>query len=161
MDHQQERTVTPKKREINEITPMMTTILRRYLLDSRHSRYNTVVSMNTRDVVVVQSLSHVWHFCNPMTRSPPGSSVHGISQARILEWVAISFSRASSWPMDWTSLGRQILYHCAASEAHKRHYLKWAEVAEICKAERRTLCMQTCSFRNLLESLTGYKSVPI
>ena len=33
---------------------------------------------------------------------PPGSSVHGILQARILEWVAISFSRGSSWPMDWT-----------------------------------------------------------
>ena len=32
--------------------------------------------------------------------SPPGSSVHGISQARILEWVAISFSRGSSWPRD-------------------------------------------------------------
>ena len=31
--------------------------------------------------------------CNPMDCSPPGSSVHGISQARILEWVAISFSR--------------------------------------------------------------------
>ena len=34
--------------------------------------------------------------CNPMGCSPPGSSVHGISQARILEWVAISFSRESS-----------------------------------------------------------------
>ena len=34
--------------------------------------------------------------CNPMDSSPPGSSVHGISQARIPEWVAISFSRASS-----------------------------------------------------------------
>jgi len=34
--------------------------------------------------------------------SPPGSSVHGISQARILEWVAISFSRGSFWPSDWT-----------------------------------------------------------
>ena len=31
--------------------------------------------------------------CNPMDCSPPGCSVHGISQARILEWVAISFSR--------------------------------------------------------------------
>ena len=30
--------------------------------------------------------------CNPMNHSPPGSSVHGICQARILEWVAISFS---------------------------------------------------------------------
>ena len=36
--------------------------------------------------------------CNPMDGSPPGSSVHGISQARILEWVTISFSRGSSRP---------------------------------------------------------------
>ena len=34
--------------------------------------------------------------CDPMDCSPPGSSVHGIFQARILEWVAISFSRGSS-----------------------------------------------------------------
>ena len=33
---------------------------------------------------------------------PPGPSVHGVLQARILEWVAISFSRVSSWPKDWT-----------------------------------------------------------
>jgi len=39
---------------------------------------------------------------DPRDCSPPGSSVHGISQARILEWVAISFSRASSQPRDWT-----------------------------------------------------------
>ena len=47
----------------------------------------------------------------------PGSSVHGILQARILEWVAISFSRGSSWSRNWTwisyvsCIGRQILYH--------------------------------------------------
>ena len=40
--------------------------------------------------------------CDPMDYSPPGSSVHGILQARILEWVAISFSKRSSWPRDWT-----------------------------------------------------------
>ena len=40
--------------------------------------------------------------CNPMDYSPPGSPVHGISQARILEWVAISFSSVSSRPRDWT-----------------------------------------------------------
>ena len=40
--------------------------------------------------------------CYPMDCSPPGSSVPGILQARILEWVAISFSRGSSWPKDWT-----------------------------------------------------------
>ena len=39
---------------------------------------------------------------DPMDRSSPGSSVHGIFQARVLEWVAISFSRGSSQPRDWT-----------------------------------------------------------
>ena len=39
--------------------------------------------------------------CDPMGCSPPGSSVHGILQARILDWVAISFSRGSSRPRDW------------------------------------------------------------
>ena len=50
--------------------------------------------------------------CDPMRCSPPGSSDHGIFQARILEWVAIPFSRASSRPRDqiWVScIGRQIL----------------------------------------------------
>ena len=49
-----------------------------------------------------------------------GSSVHGISQARILEWVSISFSRGSSRPRDRTSMScvdRQILYHWATREA--------------------------------------------
>ena len=40
--------------------------------------------------------------CNPMDCSPRGSSVHGIFQARMLEWVAISFSRGSSRPRDRT-----------------------------------------------------------
>ena len=40
--------------------------------------------------------------CDPVDYGLPGSSVHGIFQARILEWVAISFSRRSSWPRNWT-----------------------------------------------------------
>ena len=51
---------------------------------------------------VIYLLSHVWLFCDPMEYSPPGSSVHGISQARILEWLAISSSRGSSRPRDQT-----------------------------------------------------------
>ena len=53
--------------------------------------------------------------------SPPGSFAHGISQARILEWVAISFSRGSSGPRDRTHIswiGRWILYHWDTREAH-------------------------------------------
>ena len=52
--------------------------------------------------------------CNTMNCSPPGSSVHGILQARILEWVAIPFSRGSSQTRDWTRnllYSRQILYY--------------------------------------------------
>ena len=57
--------------------------------------------------------------CDPMDLmdSPWGSSVHGISQARLLEWVAISSSRGSSPSRDWTQIycisciGRWILYH--------------------------------------------------
>ena len=40
-------------------------------------------------------------FCDPMDCSLPGSSVHGIFQTKVLEWVAISFSRGSSQPRDW------------------------------------------------------------
>ena len=39
--------------------------------------------------------------CDPMDCKPPGPSVHGILQASILEWVAIPFSRGSSWFKDW------------------------------------------------------------
>ena len=42
--------------------------------------------------------------CNPMGCSLPGSSIHGISQTRILQWVAISFTRGSSWPRDQTCI---------------------------------------------------------
>ena len=52
--------------------------------------------------VVVESLRCVWLFCDPMDSSLPGSSLHGILQARILGWVAISFSRDSSQPRDQT-----------------------------------------------------------
>ena len=44
--------------------------------------------------------------CNPMDCSLPGFSIHGILQARILEWVTISFSRGSSWPRDQTQVSR-------------------------------------------------------
>ena len=54
--------------------------------------------------------------CNPRDCSLPGPSVHGIFQARILEWVAVYFSRGSFQPRDWTwiscvsCVGRQVLY---------------------------------------------------
>ena len=61
--------------------------------------------------------------CYLMDYSPPGSSVRGIFQARILEWVAISYSRGFSWPREQTHISciscvdRQILCHWTTWEA--------------------------------------------
>ena len=68
-------------------------------------------------LVCMLSLQSCLTLCDPMDCSPPGFSVHEISQARILERVAISSSRGSSQPRDGTrishvsSTGRWVLYH--------------------------------------------------
>ena len=65
---------------------------------------------------------------DPMDCGPTGSSVHGIIQARMPEWVAVSFPRGSSQPRDQTHvpcifhIGRQILYHHATWEAPNPRY---------------------------------------
>ena len=77
---------------------------------------NTVIPQY-RMCVCAQSLSRVRLFCNPMDYSLPGFSVHGILQARILEWVAISSSRASSPSRDpiflsyVSCIGKWVLYY--------------------------------------------------
>ena len=59
--------------------------------------------------------------CNPMDSSQPGSSVHGIFQVRILEWVAISFSRGSCRPRDRTRVS------CIVGRSEE---VKWSEPPE-------------------------------
>ena len=67
--------------------------------------------------VFAMSLKSCLTLCDPMDCSPPGSSVHGIFQTRILEWVAIFFSRGSSQSRDQTLISyvscieREVLYH--------------------------------------------------
>ena len=65
-------------------------------LSPHHCSPETVPTLLTGYVVAVQPLSRVRLFCNPMACSLPGSSVHEISQAKIMEQVAISLSRGSS-----------------------------------------------------------------
>ena len=73
--------------------------------------------------------------CNPLDCSPPGFSVHGIFQAKILEGIAISFSKGSSWPRDWTYvsciswIGGRFFTHWAIREA------SWLEQRE-CEREQ-------------------------
>ena len=70
-----------------------------------------------------KSLQFCPTLCDTMNCSPPGYWVHGILQARILEWVAVSFSRGPSQPRDWTWVscvpctGWRILYHRITREA--------------------------------------------
>ena len=75
------------------------------LLYSRHQnvRLKTELKAETNTILSVLMFSHVW-LCDPLDCSPSGSSVHGIFQAGILEWVAISFSKGSPQPRDQTQV---------------------------------------------------------
>ena len=66
--------------------------------------YYTVTISSLFHLVLVTQLYPT--LCDPMDCSPPGSSVHGILQARILAWVAIQFLRGSSWPRSQTRVSR-------------------------------------------------------
>ena len=87
--------------------------------------------------------------CDPMNCSRPGSSVQGIFQARILEWVAISFSRGSSQLRDWTHVscvsyvGRQILYHWATTEDCKKIFLNLFSHFQL-RTSQSWLCYLVC-----------------
>ena len=69
--------------------------------------------------------------CDPMDCSLPSFSVHGILQARVLEWIVIPFSRGSSWPRDWTQAS------CIAG----RFFTIWAT-----REARYYLCPETTGF---------------
>ena len=72
-------------------------------LSLRQIIYHWVTGNIDIEIVVAQSCPTL---CDPMDCSLPGSSIHGIFQARVLEWVAISFSRRSSWLRDRTRVSR-------------------------------------------------------
>ena len=86
-------------------------------------------------VLVTQSCPTL---CKPMDCTPPGSTVHAISQARILEWVAISFSRGSSQPRDWTQvscIAGRFFTVWATREAHKHVKSQLNKRKEACLVE--------------------------
>ena len=69
---------------------------------SKPSRNSTAIGCVLFQGEQSANCSVVATLCHPMNGSPPGNSVYGILQARILEWLAISFSRGSSPPRDRT-----------------------------------------------------------
>ena len=76
------------------------------------------LSSNWEPIVSLLSLFRRVRLCDPADCSPPGSTVRGVLQARIVEWVAMPSSRGSSWARDWTHVsyisGRLVLYHWKA-----------------------------------------------
>ena len=87
-----------------------------------------IVAINLKGMEISD---HEWYVCQlsgmsdflwPHDCSPIGSSVHGILQTRLLEWVVIPFSRVSSWPRDWT------LVSCIAG----RFFTVWATKEPLC-----------------------------
>ena len=99
-----------------------------YTLRPFYSWGNWQPRTRQKPCVCVFSCSVTFDSFDSMDCSPPGSVVSGILQARVLEWVAISFSRGSSQPRDQTRvscvscIGRQILYHWATWEACQKPY---------------------------------------
>ena len=80
--------------------PVMGTLLKFQQLTTTLCTYACLYVCVCVCVCVCESLQSCPTLCNPMDHSPPGSSVHGILQARILEWVAMPSSRGSSQPRD-------------------------------------------------------------
>ena len=99
-------------------------------------------------VSLVSSFGHGQLFYNPMDWSPPGSSVDGIFQARILEWVAICFSRGFSQPRDQTQVscivGRFFIgwatreAHCVFSSSYSQYATRKKTTSRVLKSHGST-----------------------
>ena len=119
--------------------------------------YNSTI----RDIccsLVTKSLSTL---CNPMDCSPLGSSVYRILQARILEWVTISFSRGSTQGRDWThvsSIGRWVLYHWNIIRDISEYFLKRKIVKLVySRTYRIELKQNSVKFKGLVFILIWWK----
>ena len=104
-----------------------------YLLEPWRPRESSLLFLlmqNASVSVRVKLLQSCPTLCNPMDRSPPGSSVHGIFQARILEWISMPPSRGSWWRRDLTCIfyvsyiGRWVLHHSGHLGSHNLLRLK-------------------------------------
>ena len=71
---------------------------------SSHQELPVAAFSNSGLILLAKLLQSCLPLCDPMDCNPPGSSIHGIVQARILEWLAISFSRGSSQPRNQTQV---------------------------------------------------------
>ena len=110
--------------------------------------------------VCVHTLSHIHLFATPWTIAHQAPLVHGIFQARILKWVAISFSRGSSWPRDRTHVScvsctdKQVLFLFVFWQAGylPLHHLGSSRWATISKIIFTLEILNICSYYSLMET---------
>ena len=106
-------------------------------------------------VVVVELLSHVL-LCDLMDCGPPGSTVQGVSQVRALEWVAISFSRRSSWLRDQTHVscitGRRFTIRLTRERTTSTHSVTWP-CSSCAYTQRLQSLLEMSSWKVFLETL--------
>ena len=151
-----------------------------------HNLYNWSISRNLCLLIIVHAcaLIHV-QLCIPMDCSHPGSSVHGILQARILEWIAIFSFRGSSPPRDWicvscsSCFARRIssfhllqlvqLLSCvrlsvipwtATHQASLHHFLEFAQLMYIESVMPSNHCT-LCHLLSCLQSFLASESFPM
>ena len=121
-----------------------------YIVSSKSLLINTLFTINIwneilrifEEVVCVYSVAQsCLTFCNCMYCSLPGSSVHGVFQARILEWVTIPFSRGSSQPRDRT------LVSCIAADFLRSEPSgkPWRGCLHMCCAQLLQSCLTLCN----------------
>ena len=112
---------------------------------------------------MLRSFQSCLALCDSMDCSPSGSSVHGILQARILEWVAISSSRRSFWPRDQTHIsyvsciGVLVLY---LLKPPRKPFCVWQDFPNICEAQNTgtnksldITCLNILNFKSNQESI--------
>ena len=93
-----------------------------------------------KEVLIFQSCPTL---SDPMDCRPSGSSVHGISQARILEWVAISFSNASSWPLS-AHFTKRFLLRRSKMSVNTRSHFWWKYIERRVKSDPHSYLNTSC-----------------
>ena len=110
------------------------TPIKTYTHTHTHTHTHKATKLVCYKACMLSHFSHVW-LCDPVNYSLPGPSVHGISQARMLEWVVVPSSKGSFWLRDWvhvscsSCIGRQVLYPWAPGNT--QYVLEgWAKIFE-------------------------------
>ena len=112
-------------------------------------------------MLVAQSCPTLW---DPMDYGPSGSSVHEIFQTRILEWVAISFSRGSSRPRDWTQVSctaGRFFTDWATREAYlicfSSNEFRWYQLMFISNVTLQEKCEVNCTLTRVVSKLRHFR----